>query len=110
VIFTQNDLIEKEPKMVKDFVQVSLKGLAYSFDHPEESISIIAKANPQVTKERALEELMAMKATWTDAMLKVGLGFMSPDRTKTSVDNIVGALALQKPESINLVYDDRFVK
>jgi NitT/TauT family transport system substrate-binding protein len=110
VIFAHTDLIEKEPKMVKDFVQASIKGLAYAFDYPEESISMISKANPQITKERALEELMAMKATWTDAMLKAGLGFMSPERTKVSVDNVVNALALEKPESINLVYDSRFVK
>jgi NitT/TauT family transport system substrate-binding protein len=110
VIFTQTDLIEKEPKMVKDFVQASIKGLAYSFDHPEESISIIAKANPQVTKERALEELNAMKATWTDAMLKAGLGYMSAERTKVSVDNIVNALGLEKPSTIDIVYDNRFVK
>lgn len=110
VIFTQNDLIEKDPKMVRDFVQASLKGLAYSFDHPEESVSILSKTNPQVTKERSLEELVAMKATWTDATLKAGLGFMSPERTKVSVDNVVSALGLEKPESIDLVYDGKFVK
>jgi NitT/TauT family transport system substrate-binding protein len=110
VIFTHNDLIEKEPKMVRDFVQASLKGVAYSFDHPEESVSILSKTNPQVTKERALEELIAMKATWNDAMLKAGLGFMSPERTKVSVDNIISALSLEKPESINIVYDGKFVK
>ncbi len=110
VIFTHNDLIEKEPKMVKDFVQASLKGLAYSFDHPEEAIAVISKVNPQVTKERALEELIAMKATWTDAMLKAGLGYMSPERTQVSVDNIVSALGLEKPSTIDLVYDNKFVK
>ncbi len=110
VIFTHNDLIEKEPKMVKDFVQASLKGLAYSFDHPEEAVGILSKMVPQVTKERAMEELLAMKATWSDDMLKVGLGYMTPERTKVSVDNIVNALALEKPSSMNLFYDNRFVK
>jgi len=110
VILTHNDLIEKEPQMVKNFVQASLKGLAYSFDHPEEAIAVISKANPQVTKERALEELIAMRATWTDAMLKAGLGYMSPERTKVSVDNIVSALGLEKPSTIDIVYDNKFVK
>ena len=110
VILTHNDLIEKEPGVVKNFVQASLKGLAYSFDHPEEAIAVISKANPQVTKERALEELIAMRATWTDAMLKAGLGYMSPERTKVSVDNIVSALGLEKPSTIDIVYDNKFVK
>jgi NitT/TauT family transport system substrate-binding protein len=110
VIFTHNDLIEKDPRLVKDFVQASLKGVAYTFDHPEEAVSILAKMNPQVTQERAIEEVLAMKATWTEAMLKVGLGFMTPETTKNSVDNIVAALGLEKPESINLVYNNKFVK
>jgi len=110
VILTHNDFIEKEPKAVRNFVQASLKGLAYSFDHPEEAIAVISKANPQVTKERALEELIAMKATWTDATLKAGLGYMSPERTKVSVDNIVSALGLEKPSTIDIVYDNKFVK
>jgi NitT/TauT family transport system substrate-binding protein len=110
VILTHNDFIEKEPKVVRNFVQASLKGLAYSFDHPEEAIAVISKTNPQVTKERALEELIAMKATWTDATLKAGLGYMSPERTKVSVDNIVSALGLEKPSTIDIVYDNKFVK
>ncbi|MBU2497578.1 MAG: ABC transporter substrate-binding protein [Proteobacteria bacterium] len=110
VISAHNDLIEKEPKMVKDFVQASLKGLAYAFEHPEEAVSVIAKRNPQITKDRALEELLAVKATWSDAMLKAGLGYMSPEMTEISVNNIVKALSLQKPESIDIVYDNRFAK
>jgi len=110
VISTHSDLIEKEPKMVKDFVQASLKGLAYAFEHPDEAMSIIAKINPQITKDRALEELLAVKATWSEDMLKAGLGYMSPEMTEISVDNIVKALKLQKPESIDLVYDNRFAK
>jgi len=110
VIAAHHDLIEKEPKLVKDFVQASLKGLAYAFEHPEEAMSIIAKKNPQITKDRALEELLAVKATWSDTMLKAGLGYMSPEMTEVSVNNIVKALSLQKPESIDIVYDNRFAK
>ena len=110
VILTHNDLIEKEPQLVKAVVQASLKGLAYSIEHPEESVSIIAKMNPQVTKERAIEEMLAVKDTWTEAFRKMGLGFMTPERTKSSVDNIVNALGLEKPKSIDSVYDGKFVK
>jgi NitT/TauT family transport system substrate-binding protein len=63
VILAQNDLIEKDPALVKNLVQASLRGLAYSFDHPDEAISILAKTNPQVTQERAIEELIAVKET-----------------------------------------------
>jgi len=110
VIATNTDLIMQDPKMVKGFVQASLKGLAYAFKNPEEAVSIIAKINPQISKDRALEELLAVKATWSDDMLKAGLGYMTPEMTEISVDNIVKALNLQKPESIDLVYDNRFVK
>ncbi len=110
VILTHNDLIEKEPQLVKAVVQASIKGLAYSLDHPDEAVSIIAKTNPQVTKERAIEEVMAVKNTWTEAFRKTGLGFMTPERTKSSVENIVTALSLEKPKSIDSLCDGRFVK
>jgi NitT/TauT family transport system substrate-binding protein len=110
VILVQNDLIEKDPPLVKTFVQASLKGLAYSFDHPDEAISILAKTNPQVTQERAIEELIAVKATWSASLLKTGMGFMTPERTGGSVDNIVNALGLEKPKSLELVYNNRFVR
>ncbi len=110
VILTHTDLIEKEPQLVKAVVQASIKGLAYSLDHPDEAVSIIAKMNPQVTKERAIEEVMAVKNTWTEAFRKTGLGFMTPERTKSSVENIVNALSLEKPKSIESLYDGKFAK
>ena len=66
--------------------------------------------NPQVTKERAIEEIMAVKTTWTEAFRKTGLGFMTPERTKISVENIVNALTLEKPKSIDSLYDAKFAK
>lgn len=109
VIITHNDLIEKTPLLVKKFVQASIKGLTYSFGHPEESVSIIEKLYPEVTKERAIEELLAIKALWTEDVLKSGLGFMTPERTKISVESIAKALNLGRVEPIN-VYNNSFVK
>jgi hypothetical protein len=35
---------------------------------------------------------------------------MTPERTRGSVDNIVNALGLEKPKSLELVYINRFVR
>lgn len=110
VIFTHNEIIDKDPALIKKFLQASLKGLTYAFANPEESVAILSKTNPQVTKERAMEELLAVKGTWSPEMLKTGLGFMTQERTRNSVDSITRALDLKKPESLDLIYTDRLVK
>jgi NitT/TauT family transport system substrate-binding protein len=110
VVAAHNDLIKENPTLVKQFVQATIKGLAYSFEHPEEAVSMLVKMNPVIDSEGALGELCAIRDTWTDVDKRSGLGFMTPEKTRASVDNITTALELAKPDSLDVVYSDQFVK
>lgn len=109
VIATNRDLISENPELCRKFVQTTLKGMAYAFGHHEEAVRLFVEANQAVTYERAIGEFLAIRATWTEAE-KANLGFMTPEKTKTSVDSICTALGLQKPKTLDLVYTNKFVK
>ena len=44
VLVTRDDLIQKEPAMVKAFTGATLRGLAYTHEHPDEAAEIMVKA------------------------------------------------------------------
>lgn len=55
ILFTSEKLITKNPKMIKNFTEASLKGWQYAIDNPEEAISLILKKyNTQHKTRKAL--------------------------------------------------------
>lgn len=110
VIAAHDDLIRDNPELVRRFVQATIKGLSYAFEHPEEAISILVNINPVINEEGALGELLAIRDTWTEGERKSGLGVMAPEKTRASVDNITSALGLARPASLEAVYIDKFMK
>lgn len=65
-IVTHNDLIEDDPEMVCSFVDASMRGFEFSQDNPDEAVSALMDAFPNVDQEIAdvgLEEQLLLLQT-----------------------------------------------
>src|SRR5438094_6420395 len=109
-IITSEETLKTKPDVVKRFVEASLKGVAYAFDHPEEAIAIVRKNNLEVEADIGLEELLAIKElAATDEVKANGLGYMSAAKMTETRDVVFKALKLKRQPTIDELYSAAFL-
>jgi NitT/TauT family transport system substrate-binding protein len=96
-LITQDTLLKKDPNLVQRFTEASLRGLAYALDHPEESVDILLKINPEIDHASALDELIALqKLSATEDVLSNGLGYIRKEKMEGTINTITDALSLPR--------------
>jgi len=109
-ILTSPTTMQQKPDVVRRFVEASLRGVAYSFDHPDEAIAIMRKTNPEVAADSATDELLAMKEMQTtDEIRKIGLGHIDQGKMEKTVAIITSALSLKRSVSVEEIYSTDFL-
>ena len=101
ILFTSDELIEKEPHTVKDFYYASMKGWEYAYTHIDETITVILKYyNTQnKTEDALLYEAQALKKL---AFIEDRpLGSMSAERLEMIVNTYKLLHLLQNNSKIN---------
>ena len=86
ILFTQQRLLDKQPKMVESFRKATIKGWDYALKHPEETVDLLlAKYNTQgKSREHLLFEAeKLLELTRPDI---VEAGYMSPGRWQHVAD------------------------
>jgi NitT/TauT family transport system substrate-binding protein len=102
--------IEQKPDVVRRFVEASLKGVAYSFAHPDEAVAILRKANPEIDAKVAKDELLELKEMEsTDQIRKLGLGYVDNGKMERNRDNIAGPLSLKRTVPVAEIYTNKFL-
>ncbi|MDK2126972.1 GGDEF domain-containing protein [Parachitinimonas caeni] len=78
-LFTRQDLLQKEPELVKAFVAASMKGWRYALEHPDEAINLIYH---QYSQRKSLDALRYEADEMRKLMMPelVEVGYMSPSR------------------------------
>ena len=65
--------MKQKPEITRNFVQATMEGVEYALAHPEESVSILKKHQPQLNEETALKEIAILKElTATKAGQRLG--------------------------------------
>ena len=96
-IFVRTSTLQDKSDIVRRFVEASLKGIAYAFDHPDEAISILRKSHPETDADAIRDELLTLKEMQTSPeILRDGLGQIDRKRMEATRDNITPALALKR--------------
>ncbi len=109
-IMVSDEMIRSHPQVVKGFVQAILKGLQYTFDHPDEAVAMILKHHPTVDREIARAELDIVKdLVMTDDAKKMGIGWTNEKTMQTSVDAVAEVFKVEKPPLASL-YTNEFLK
>ena len=85
VLFTTEDLIKKNPTLVKNFRKASLKGWKYAMEHPEEVIGLIYN---KYSKRHSIEHLTFEAEHMKNLIMAdvVELGYTNPGRWLTISD------------------------
>jgi len=108
IIATQK-MVAENPDLVQRFIRATYKGIAYSIDNPDESISILVKYNPDVngTVERQVFDLT--KAYMFDGLSDTeGLGHVNEAKMNATV-NLVKQYFNVDPGNYKTVYTNQFV-
>ena len=102
ILFTSQEMIQKNPEVVKAFRDASLKGWEYAFEHIDETVEVILKKyNTQnKTKAQLLFEANELKKLTLTPM--VNIGHMNKERWKKIVQFYKNLKFLESDVEINL--------
>lgn len=91
-IATTDDMVRKNPGIVRRFVTAENRGLAYALAHPDETGQILKKYVPLANPDVAASELRIMKGYSTNADTKrCGLGWGSRTRIGATISIVNNA-------------------
>lgn len=110
VLYTTEDLIRKDPGLVRSFVRASSEGWQYYFEHPDEVNAYIQKENPKMNPEAMKYSVETMKPLITGGDAKQrGIGYMSAERWRTLYDQMRKAGLLKKDQDLAKAYTLEFL-
>lgn len=109
-IVTSDELIRKDPEMVRKFVQATYKGYDYLVAHPKETVEIIATQYPMLDRDVLLQQVSETADLIVDKRASTKqLGWMSPERMKKTATFIDRAFKLGGKVRSEDIYTDAFV-
>jgi NitT/TauT family transport system substrate-binding protein len=110
-LVTTENLIDKEPDVVRRFVRATFRGYAFMRDHPQESAEIILATHRLLDRNALLEQIEETNQIVADADPdNRGLGWMREDRMRSTVDFVKKAFQLTSPEEPSEIYTNQFVE
>lgn len=109
-LITQPDTLRDKPEIVRAFVEASLRGIAYAFDHPDEAVAIVRKTHPEIDSDVTKAELLSHKALeGADEVRQHGLGYVDPEQMRETIHSITSALSLKRERSVDDLYAPGFL-
>jgi NitT/TauT family transport system substrate-binding protein len=112
-LLANTDTIAKRGDVVKRFVQASLESIQWAGKNPGTAIDEMLKSNPQLNKERALEELRVILSVSIPRALKVTdplqLGWVDADKMARTIALVREAYGLTQTVAPDELYTNEFV-
>ena len=109
-IIIRDTRVTDNPDLLRRFTEASLRGLAYSLEHPEEAVDLLRKSNPEIDRNGALDELAAFRNIQaTEDVRKHGFGYIDEQRLTKTRDIVTGALSLKRTVKIEDIYSKGFL-
>jgi len=102
------DYVKQKPEVTRNFVQATMEGVAYTLAHPEESVSILKKHQPQLNEETALKEIAILKEL-TATKGGQRLGSMTQQKMQETIALTVKYLDLQNTLGVDQVFTNEFL-
>ncbi len=110
-ILVSEELIKEQPQVVRGFVKATIDGLQYTFDHPDEAVTLFLKHNPTLDREivRAEVEIVRELVLTADAKSN-GIGWVNEKTMQSSIDAVTEAFKLEVKVLPSQVYTNEFLK
>lgn len=107
-LLAMEDYVTQKPEIARNFVQGTMDGMDYALAHPEESIAILKKHQPQLNEETAIKEIGILRElTATKAGQR--LGEMTQQKMQETINLTVKYLDLKNPVEVHQVFTNEFL-
>jgi NitT/TauT family transport system substrate-binding protein len=94
-IIVREDLVQKNPDLVRRFTRAAMRGLDHAVKHPEEAVGILLKHAPENVRDIAARSWqITAELIMTDEAKKHGIGYMLPEKMKATYDVVTSAFQL----------------
>lgn len=109
-LFTSDELIQKDPELVKKFLKASLKGWQYAIEHIDETAKIMLKYDHQDYKELEYEKFIL---TNQSPLVHTGedyIGWMKPETWQGIYQMLIEQKMIKNQFPIEDAYEMKFLK
>jgi ABC-type nitrate/sulfonate/bicarbonate transport system substrate-binding protein len=108
---TREDLIAEEPELIARFLKAALKGLEFSFAHPEETLDIVLRYAENEDRDHMRFMLQAEQADAVSAVTREhGLGWMTRQQWQEFHDLLVRYQALARELDVEQAFTAQFLE
>jgi NitT/TauT family transport system substrate-binding protein len=108
-IITNEKVIKNDPKLVQGFMNASLKGWAYSLEHPDEAVDILTKVAPTLKRQEQIEQLEQIRTLVLYGPGKEkGVGYLDPEKMEFTNQFLVKNGVMAKPVDLKSAIDLSF--
>jgi NitT/TauT family transport system substrate-binding protein len=109
-IITTDEMIQKNPDLVRRFVGAIVEGAKYTFAHPDESCELLRKHAQSVDQDVCLTEVSLVKAlALGEDQKKHGIGYMSTEGVQKTIDVLKQYMGLKNDVKPSEVFDMQFL-
>ncbi|MCM3203707.1 ABC transporter substrate-binding protein [Paenibacillus illinoisensis] len=107
-LFTTEDIIERDPEMVKSFVQASMKGWSYAIENPEEAAEFGLKYGDKLTIDHEVSMMNASIPLLEPENLP--LGKMESEAWDVLQQNLIDLEFLKIEQNLEDVFSNEFIE
>ena len=108
---TREDLIAEQPELIARFLKAALKGLEFSFAHPEETLDIVLRYADKEDRDHMRFMLAAEQADAVSAVTEEhGLGGMTRQQWQEFHDLLVRYQALAREVDVEQAFTTQFLE
>jgi NitT/TauT family transport system substrate-binding protein len=110
-VMVSQKLIKEHPEAVKGLVRAINRAIEECIKNPDAAIDLLAKIEPLIKKDVEKQRLVYVYKTLIDTpeAQKLGLGDVSNERLKASIETIVQSYSLPRTPTVNEVFDRAFL-
>jgi NitT/TauT family transport system substrate-binding protein len=110
-LLANEELIKKNPDLVRRFTRAFVEGWKYSMDHEQEALDVFLKANPTVDpKYSALKLPEVLKLTQSAETEKNGMGYSTKEKWEDMQKALVEMGIMEGPIDVSKVFTNEFLK
>jgi NitT/TauT family transport system substrate-binding protein len=107
-LFTTEDIIKRDPEMVKSFVQASMKGWSYAIENPEEAAEFGLKYGDKLELDHEVSMMKASIPLLEPENLP--LGKMDTEAWDVLQKNLIELDFLKKEQNLDDVFSNEFIE
>ena len=109
-LVVRDELIANNPKRVRAFVEATMKGVAWTVEHPAEAAAILTRYKPALDLKQTLAGLkLGIKHLMSEEAKKHGIGYMTEEKMRRTRDIVTKHMKLKTVIPVKDLYTNEFL-